>query len=307
MIKMTTFARITLGATAVLVAFPLSAGAQAPTPAAPAAGTVTLRYKFTPGQVHRYKVTINMVGTMMTGQSGAGFPINTATQFVLKQTVKDVRATDGAATISTEIESTRFAMNGQEQTVPDAQQTAMKKPTTLLLLPTGKVLPTPAADTPELSMSAMDFSKAFLNLITVLPEGPVKAGDTWESTLATPGMAGSDLKFASTLTALTGEGDAARASIDQKINGVLQSMPGQPMPMGIKITGTITGTGTVVFNTAAGLVESMTNNSDVGANAAMNPKPGQAVPPGMPTGMKIQMRQKTTMERLPDVATAPAK
>lgn len=307
MIKMTTFARTTLGAAALAALSPLAASAQAPAPTAPAAGAVTLRYKFTPGQVHRYKMTNNVTGTVLTGQSGAGIPLNMASQIILKQTVKDIRATDGAATLVTEIESLRYAMNGQEQTVPDAQQANMKKPISLLVLPTGKLVSTLPADSPGLSMPAMDFSKAFVSFITVLPEVPVKAGDNWKSTLVAPGMMGMNLKFASTLTSLTGEGDAARANIDQQIDGVLQNAPGQTMPIGIKVAGVVTGTGTVVFNVAAGLLENMTSISNINIDGTINPKSGQAIPPGMPAGMKIQVRQKTTMELLPDVATAPAK
>ncbi len=306
MIKMTTFARITLGA-AALAAFPLSAGAQMPTPAAPAAGTVTLRYKFAPGQVHRYKMTTNMTGTMMTGQSGAGFPINTATQIIMKQTVKDVRASDGAATISTEIESMRVAMNGQEQPLPDAQQASLKKPITQVMLPTGKVLSMKLPDTPGMSLPGMDFSKSFSSLSVAFPDGPLKAGDTWKGTVAAPGMEGTSLSYNSTLTSLTGDGDAARANIDQKIGGTLAMNLSQGLPMGMTMAGTVNGTGTMVFNTALGVVENLTNNSSIDMTMTLKPKPGQAPPPGMPAGMKMQMRQKTTMELLPNVVSVPVK
>lgn len=308
MIKMTTFARITLGA-AALAAFPLSAGAQAPAPApdAPAAGTATLRYKFAPGQVHRYKLTTNMVGTMLTGQSGAGFPLNTATQIIMKQTVKDVRASDGAATIETEIESMRLAMNGKEQPMPDAQQAAMKKPITQVMLPTGKVLSMKMPDTPGMSMPGMDFSKSFSSLSVAFPDGPLKAGEDWKNTISAPGMEGTTLNYDSTLTSLTGDGDAARANIDQKIGGTLGMTLSQGMPMGMTMAGTVNGTGTMAFNTAQGVVENLSNDSSIDMTMTFKAKPGQAPPPGMPNGMKMQMRQKTTMELLPDAAKAPAK
>lgn len=308
MIKMTTFARTTLGAAAALAAFPLTASAQAPVPpAAPAAGTATLRYKFTPGQVSRYKMTTNMTGTMMTGQSGAGFPLNTATQIIMKQTVKDVRASDGAATISTEIESMRVAMNGKEQTLSDAQQAPMKKPFTQVMLPTGKVLSMKMPDTMGAAMPGMDFSKSFSSMSVAFPDGPLKAGEDWKNTVSAPGMEGTNLNYDSTLTSLTGDGDAARANIDQKINGTLGMTLTQGMPMGMTMAGTVNGTGTMVFNTALGAVESLSNNSSINMTMTFKAKPGQAPPPGMPAGMKMEMRQKTTMERLPDVAAAPAK
>lgn len=308
MIRMTTLARTALGA-AALAALPLIAGAQAPAPApaAPAASAVTLRYKFTPGQVHRYKMTTNVAGTMLTGQSGAGFPINTAMQIVMKQTVKEVRATDGAATVTIQIESMRSAMNGQEQTIPEAQQAAMKKPMTQVILPTGKVLSLTLPDTPGMSMPGIDFSKSLNSVGVAFPDGPLKAGETWKSTVSSPGMEGTDLTYDSTLTSLTGDGDAARANIDQKISGTLGMTLSQGMPMGMTMAGTATGTGTVVFNTALGAVENLTNDSSLDITLTFKAKPGQAPPPGMPAGMKIQARQRTTLERLPDVAAAPAK
>ena len=308
--------RVLWAAAALAALSPMAAQAQAPVPAAPApaaptAGAVTLRYKFVPGQVHRYKLTTTVAGTMMTGQSGAGFPLNTATQIVMKQTVKDVRASDGAATITTQIESMRFAMNGQEQPIPEAQQALMKKPITQVMLPTGKVLSVDLPNAPGTSLPGMDFSKTFSSMSVAFPDGPLKAGEDWKSTISAPGMKGTDLNYDSTLTSLSGDGDAARANIDQKIAGTLGMTLSQGMPMGMKMAGTVNGTGTMVFNTALGLVESLTNNSSVDMTMTFKAKPGAAVPPGMPAGMKMQMQQKTTLERLPDAApagpTAPAK
>ncbi len=311
MIQMLNSARLTLGAAAALAALsPLAAQAQIPapaTPTAPAAGTATLRYKFTPGQVHRYKMTTNVVGTMMTGQSGAGFPLNMASQIIMKQTVKDVRAADGAATIAVEVESMRFALNGNEQTVPDAQQAAMKKPSTVVMLPTGKVLSMTLPDTPGTPMASMDFSKNFSSMSAAFPDGPLKVGDTWKGTVAVPGMDGTSLIYDSTLTSLTGDGDTARANFDQKISGTLGMTLAKGMPMAMKMAGTSQGTGKMVFNTALGAVENMTNDSSINLSVDSKPNPGQATPPGMPAGMQMQMRQKTMMERLPDAATAPAK
>jgi len=308
MIKMMKRTLSTALGAAALAALPLSAPAQAPAPpTAPAAGTATLRYKFTPGQVHRYKMTTNMVGTMLTGQSGAGFPLNTATQIIMKQTVKDVRASDGAATIETEIESMRLAMNGKEQPMPDAQKATISKPFTQVMLPTGKVLSMKMPDMPGAGMPGMDFSKSFSSLSVAFPAGPLKAGETWKSAISAPGMEGTNLTYDSALTSLTGDGDAARANIDQKIGGTLGMTLSQGMPMGMTMAGTVNGTGTMVFNTAQGVVENLSNDSSIDMTMTFKAKPGQAPPPGMPTGMKMQMRQKTTMELLPDVAKAPAK
>ncbi len=312
MIRMTKYSAFTtLGVAAALTALsPLTARADAPAPAAPAApaaNNATLHYKFVAGQVHRYKLTTNMVGTMMTGQSGAGIPLDTATQIVMKQTVKDVRATDGAATLVTEIESMRVAMNGKEQPVPEAQQAAMKKPFTQVMLPTGKVLSVTLPDTPGMAMPGMDLSKSFSSMSVAFPDGPLKAGETWKGTVAVPGMEGTNLNYDSTLTSLTGDGDEARANVDQKIDGTLGMTMSKGMPMAMKLAGTILGTGSMIFNTAQGALESMTNDSTIDMTMTFKPTPGQATPPGMPNGMKMQMRQKVTMERLPDVAPAPAK
>ncbi len=116
----------------VLASCPLAASAQTaapvitPAPSAPPAQTVTLRLKFTPGQTLYYRLTTDTAGLMLTGQSGAGIPIKNHMEMLLHQTVKDVRATDGAATVDSGIDTMTMSMNGQTFPIPEDKLAQMK-------------------------------------------------------------------------------------------------------------------------------------------------------------------------------------
>lgn len=288
-------------------------GTAMPPAAAPPAATpgqsVTLRYKFVPGQVRRYKMSMTMSMTMIgapQGMPGAGTPMTMATQMTMRQTVKSVRPSDGAATLAVQIGNIRTAMNGKEMPMGETQQSAMRKPFTLMMLPTGKLVSVTA---PANTMPGMDMGQSLSGLNVSFPDGPVKAGDTWKGTAALPlpgGMGGLDLTLDSALASLSGDG--TKANVAQKIGGTMDVNASKGMPAGMKMAGTISGTNGMVFDSAAGAVQSQATDMLISMNMTFTPKPGQAVPQGMPTNMQMQMRQHMVMERLPDaapVATAP--
>lgn len=295
---------VTLNA-AALAAFPLATGAQAPVPVAPAARAVTLRFKFTPGQVHRYKLSASAVSTM-SGLPEADTPTTTTVQIVVKQTVNSVRASDGAATITTSIESMRLTADGKNRPIPAAHLAALKRATIEVMLPTGKVLSVKKPGTPATINPGTNSSTSLGSMISAaFPDGPLKAGDTWKDTVPVPESKGSTLTLHSTLASLTGDGDAARANINQKISGPMLIDPSQGATPDLKVAATVNETITIVFNTAQGLVQSLT--SDTSVDMTFNTKPGQAPPSKKPAGIKMRLHRKTTMELLPDVAAAPIK
>lgn len=306
MIRMT-FARTTLGVAATLAAFPLAAPAQAPAPAAPMANAVVLRFKFTPGQVHHYKLTTNDVLTMLSGPPSADTPLNTVTQLIIKQTVNAVRASDGAATIITNIESIHVVINGKEQLTPAARLAAMKRSATQVMLPTGKLLSLKTYNKPATASPGMDFKKSLSDTSVAFPKRPLKVGESWKDTVAVPESKGGTLPLYSTLTSLTGEGDAAQANFDQKMSGSVMLDLSKQLPLlNTKTAATVNGTAAIVFNTALGLVQSVTNDVSLNTTTTFKARPGEATPPGMPTRMRMRLRRTTTLELLPDAAAAPA-
>jgi hypothetical protein len=301
--------KLILTTAAVLLVCPLGSHVQAASPVppvvppittAPTAGPVTLRYKFTVGQVHRYQFGMETNGTMLTGQSGAGIPLDTTMKMVMSQTVQSIRPADGAATILAQIDSMQMFQNGKEIALPSAQQAQMKKPSTIVMLPSGKTL---SADIPSLdstSMPGMDVSKGMFTSTALLPDGPVKVGDTWTGAVATA-MAGVQSNFISVITGLDSKNGVSMATISQKQMGKIHMTMSKGMPMTMTMAGTVTGDGTQIFDTDAGAVQSMTSTAATAMTMTFGKMAnGTAPPAGMPQSMKMQMQTKLTMERLSD-------
>ena len=304
-------------AAALLAALPLAARAQTAAPAAPAtpaapvtpatptagaAQPVTLRLKFTPGQTLYYTLTADTAGTLLTGQSGAGMPINTHAQMLMRQTVKDVRAADGAATIDTGIESMTITMNGQALPLPPEKLAQMKSVGTLVILPTGKTVsftPNPALGG-RAAMPGMDMSHAgAIGSLGQFPDAPVKPGDVWKTGVQM-GMLGMQAAANLTLTGVDTSGGRTVAVIAQKTDGALNTASaGAAAPGSLKMTGRVSGTGTLRFDVGAGAVESQTGVADIAMNMT---------PPGATAPMKMQMKVTSTLARAqaPAAPVAPA-
>ena len=294
-----------LAAAVLLAVSPLTAHAQTatPVPASPAlasaAQPLTLRLKFTPGQTLYYSMTTDTNGTMLTGQSGAGMPIQIHMQMLMHQTVKEVRASDGAATIDVGIDTMSMGMSGQTMPIPSEKMAQMKTIGTMVILPTGKTVsftPSSALSTSG-PMPGMDLSHTnAMGSMGQFPDAPVKIGDTWKSAIAA-GMMGMQVASAFSLTSLDTADGKTVAIIHQTTNGTFGG-PGAdgataPGPVGMKMSGTVKGTGTLRFDVDAGTVLGQTSQADVAMTMT---------PPGATEPMKMQMKAHSTLAR----ASAPA-
>lgn len=273
--------------------------------ASPAASPVTLRYKFTVGQVHRYQYDMDMNMLMMTGQAGAGIPIDMTMQMIMRQTVKSIRPTDGAATLVTQIESLHMLRGGQETPVPEAQQEKMKQPFTQVMLPTGKILSMEMPAFGGAGVPGMDFSKGMFSETAFLPQSPVKVGDHWTGS-ASVMMAGAQLDFTSTLISLDQKDGATLATIRNKQKGTMNMSLAKGLPVSMKMQGPITGVGTQVFDTSAGALQNTTGSSSADMTMTFGKSADGTTPPGMPSAMKMQMQMKFSMKRLSDISPSAA-
>lgn len=275
---------------------PLTAPASPSTPAAPA---VTLRYKFTVGQVHRYEYDMAVEMLMQTGQTGAGMPIDMTMKMTMRQTVKSIRPADGAATIVTQIDSMHMLRGGQEMPLPEAQQEKMKQPFTQVMLPTGKILSMKAPSLSGMGGPGMDFSKGMFSSMAALPAGPVKVGDTWSGS-STAAMLGLDITGTATLTGLEQANGDTLATIQSKSNGIMDKTMAQgPVPM--NLNGPIVGQTSQIFDTSTGTLESAKGTTSADIAMAFPKSAGGTTPPGMPSAMKMQMQFQ--MLRLSDTPT----
>lgn len=291
---------------AALLAFCPAIHAQAPPavpaapalPSAPASSPVTLRYKFVAGQVHRYEYDMDMNMNMMTGQNGGAIPMNMTMKMIMRQTVKSIRPADGAATLSSQIESMQMLRGGQEMPLPGDIQTKMKQPFTQVMLPTGKIL---SMDSPALSgMGApgMDFSKNMFSTTAILPDAPVKIGDNWKGAVDAA-AAGVQSTFTATLTSIDQKNGAALATIQQTQTGGIDKTLTEGVPAAMTMQGKLSGTVTQVFDTTAGAVQSAAGTSTTDMTMTF-PQTAATMNQGMPSAMKMQMQMKYTMTRLSD-------
>ena len=295
-----------LAAAALLALAPSVAHAQAAAPAAPA--PVTLRLKFTPGQTLYYSLVSDTNGTVMMGQSGTEMPINVHTKMLMHQTVKSVRASDGAATMDVGIDAMSLGMNGKPMPMPGQKLNQMKTLGTVLMLPTGKTLSfTPSADLGAAApaMPGMDMSHMSpMSGLGQFPEAPVKSGDTWKSAVAM-GMMGAQVAAGFTLTGVDMTGGKTIAIITQTTSGTFDTSaagaaaPATPMPAGMTMTGTVSGTGTLRFDVDAGAVVGQTSRADI--TMTMTPPGANA-----PVDMKMNVHSTLARASAPGPATNPA-
>lgn len=277
----------------------LPAAPPAASPAAPAAAPVTLRYKFVVGQVHRYEYDMDMTMNMQTGQNGGAIPMDMAMHMVMRQTVKSIQPTDGAATLSTEIESARMLRGGQEVPMPEAQQAQMKQAFTIVMLPTGKLVSMTSPAMSGMGAPGMDFGKNMFSSTALLPDGPVKVGDTWNG-IADAAAAGVQTTFTATLTGIDQKDGATLATIQQKQTGSIDKTMTQGMPATMSMHGLVTGTASQVFDTTAGAIRSSTGTAGTDMTMTFAKAASGTLPAGMPSAMKMNMQMKYTMTRLPD-------
>lgn len=269
-----------------------AAPAAAPAAIAPmaAAQGVTLRLKYSLGQSLYYRLVTDMDGTILTGQSGAGMPIKQHMEMLMRQTVKDVRATDGAATIDTGIDSMTMTMNGQSMPMPADKMAQMKTVGTFVILPTGKSLSfKPSAALANAALPGMDLTKMnSMSSLGQLPDGPVKPGDSWKSAISM-GMLGSSMAAHFVLDSVDTTGGKNIAVVNQTTDGLFDTSTSKSGgPMGLKMTGHITGSGVLRFDVDGGAIDSQTSKADITMN--MTP-PGAAMP------MKMQMKMSSTLTR----------
>ena len=261
----------------------------------PAPSFVTLRLKFVPGAMRRYKTNMIMTGTMLTSQSGVSIPMNTVADMIMRQTVKSVRPSDGAATISTQIEAMQMSMNGKPIAMPAAK---MDLPTTTVMLPTGKVLEIESPALPAGGLPGMDLGSA-MKASVAFPDFPVKTGDHWNGTLSVGGI---KMLYASTLTGIQTVSGRQLATVNQTLSGDLNMTLTKNMPVAMNMTGKITGGGSQVFDTTAGALASQKLEMNMDFLMMFTPPAGAASPAGMPPSMKMTMKQIVTTERVDDAA-----
>jgi len=184
--------------------------------------SITLRYKYMPGQVRRYKLHTSMDTTLTPARPGSPPTSNVTQDMVFRQTVQKVRASDGAATSLGQIEEYHVFLNGKETALPYPASAQMKKPYIVVSLPSGKVI-------------SLDISGILREITGAFPSHALQIGESWKGAATTAPGAESGTVI-NTLTGFDTTGGVRRAIIQQKM------------------TGEVTGAGTLVFDLTTGTI-----------------------------------------------------
>ncbi len=266
---------------ALLAALPLAAQAQT-TATAPTASPVTLRYKWTPGEVRYYKMTMDMNMAMtMAGQAASAsrtMPAMAQHMVMAYDTAVQSVNPDGSAILTEHITQMTATLNGQPIPGIGAIANAYKGGFTVVMSPAGK-------------MGSM--------VPAILPDAPIQIGDTWQSNTdlpmfgQMPGMPAMQLTVFSTLAGVS-KGAQPIADIHQAMQGTL----GGAVPAGAAGSASMAGQ----FHGDTSLKFDVDKGSVVGTDGTITMNTTVALPnmpdASAPKSMRMQMQMTTHLERL---------
>ena len=270
--------------------------------------SVTLRYKYVPGQTRRYRLHTRMDTILLQVGHQAQPALAVTIDLVIRQTVQNVRASDGAATSIGQVEEFHVFSNGKETSLPYPSSVQMKRPYTVVSLPSGKVLSVQLS-APLPGLSTLYPGKEFSGPSVTFPSHPVKVGDSWAGTTAA--ATGPILRLTNTLTGFDTTNGVLHAIIQQKTIGAIKRpmSPGISEPAGL--TGTVTGEGTLVFDVISGAISRLAVVSKVDMKITpVRPKIGVALGDVLKVADHLPsttMEQKTqvTMTSIEDTPSQP--
>lgn len=289
----------------MLAALPFAGHAQAPAARA-ASAPITLRYKYTLGEVRRYQMTMDMDMTMHMAARPASMPqmppMHTHMVMAYSQTVQSVQP-DGSATLVSHITQMTTTLNGHVVFLPQTMTSADAQSFTIVMSPTGKMLSMTLPPSVQSKMPAgMDFSKIGGIAPAMLPEDAVRIGDTWGGPAdmpqmfgaAMPGMPGMQSDVVSSLAGLEPGGIA---DIRQQIRGTVGSAASAGAAGLLKMQGQVEGDSLVKFDTNAGRIATQDGQERV----SIDTMPESGTPAGAHKvgAISISMVMKTHLERMP--------
>lgn len=289
---------------ALIVALPLAASAQTtPVPTSP---PVALRYKWTPGEVRSYKITMDMnIAMTMSGLGpkapGLMPPMIGHTVMTYDLTVQSVNPADGSVTLTEHITQINATLNGKSVPGMGAGLDASKGDVTLVMSPLGKVLSMhlPAATAGKLP-PGMDFSKIGEATSATLPSFPAHIGDTWQDSTTMhlpaqiPGMAALQTTVFSTLAGISKDAHPI-ASISQTSQGTLNGAIPAGAAGKLDMTGQFQDNTLLKFDVDNGSVTGQDGTMTMNTNATLPNMPNSSAP----KTMRMRMQMTTHLERLP--------
>jgi len=243
-------------AAALLVATPTSGALGQGAP-------ITLRMKFRTGNVTKYRMVMDM--NMAMNMSGQPKPMHVAMRMTATMRQKILKVLpDGSAEVKASTSGFKTVLNGQPFKAPTVANVG---PITMTIDPLGRPKNMQSQDkTISPMLSNMFGGSGGATMPDMLPDHPVKVGDTWSGSFPLP-MLGGTATYQYTLLAVETVGGIRTARIrfgvNMPLNTAASTGPGAiggSMP-GVGMTGTMAGSGILRFAVSSGKLESMSGSA----------------------------------------------
>lgn len=258
---------------------------------------VKLQYKFTPGELLRYKIQMDMTMEMqMTTPDGSQMPtIPVQMVMVMRQRTKSIQP-NGDAEVAVAIESAKFSAMGASNTLPVNKMPVI----TMIVSPIGEVKGVKGME----NLGAQFGQTPFMNpanmgqFNALLPTCEVKVGDTWGQEIPIPGGYGAMKVQGKLLSTDTPVGSYKTATFQQDLGGTFgfnMSMPflagdaSNPSPS-MDMKGDLLANGTISFSPEEGRI--IRSDGAANAQASVNIPGAQQ---GQPGNMKMNIQMKYQM------------
>jgi len=264
------------------------------------AAGLNFEMKFKPGEIDKYKMTMDMTMNMPNmPRAAAAASSNTQMNMTMLMTMETLSVNpDGSAKVKYKISDMKMNMPGVLgglRTMPDVELTAtMSKD--------GKTSNVEGmSNVPGMAMSGVDMNKMMSNFSGImLPGKPIRIGETWEGQM--PSALGGNLATQFRLDSDNqpiGSAKAAKITSTFSYKGTLADLMKQvgkasALPSGMNGNVDISGTGTTYFDPAAG--KTLKTDADIVEKMDMQLPTGAA--PGAPQNMQMNMTMKMHMEKI---------
>lgn len=220
------------------------------------------------GSAYRVKSVIAGQGTIMTKDNLQPQPFDVQMTMSMRQNVINVDA-DKNTEFKYTFEGLSITANGSPVSIPPASSYTMQ----FKMNPMGALVSGSGIESVQKLMPNANIQNFMNNLmgqsgLSVYPEKPVKAGDSWQSAVIMPSTANGKVTATNILESVDDSGDKKIARINTKfVVDLTKSLSeAASLPQGLNLTGTLTGNSTSSVDLATG----MTLDSTIDINTDIN-------------------------------------
>jgi len=267
--------------------------------------TVSVRYKFRVGEVLYFRGETIVTGSFTGAPGVPAVPVSTQSETAYHETVVEVNADDGVATLEVSMDGVSTEDNGTEATYTDAQMAQLRDMGSIRVSPTGRVLSSRLKTFGGVGIAGIaSLNTGLISALPAVPFNRVKVGDTWDGTLdagkvVSTELAGFEAPIEYTLFDLTKFGSDNIAAVSEKVTGTFN--PTVKPTDRMQISDKLDGVGTLQFDMDAGIIHIWTTSMAI--TLTFTPTPNA---PANMTQIVGKLNMSTKLACLIGAAPAPA-